>query len=178
VRKTDIFLEMRTGFLYWINKFIIRKIMSKEEQDMSLGAGTVKTYITPKPFTPQDFKPHPAKESLLIISEAIRFALKNLGYSVAEAPGYDPVIIRQIQAEGEVVSDYLAKVLRARRTADRDELKMLTDTLKVQVSAILAAAERLKAIAANTDKPEWVNVYLQTVVTNLAEVDTLVKRLP
>jgi hypothetical protein len=152
--------------------------MSKEEQDMSLGAGTVKTYITPKPFTPQNFNPHPAKETLLIISETVRFALKNLGYSVAEAPGYDPEIIRQIQAEGEVISDFLAKVLRARRTADRDELKKLTDTLKEQVSAILAASDRLKAIAANTGKPEWVNVYLQTVVTNLAEVDAIVKGLP
>ncbi|OPY90479.1 MAG: hypothetical protein A4E72_00617 [Syntrophus sp. PtaU1.Bin208] len=133
---------------------------------------------TPKPFTPQSFKPNPGLDTLLYISETLRFAQKNLGYAAAEEPGYDIEIIKQINAEAEPIAAFLAKVLQGRRTIDRDQLKKITDELKGQVAQLLAVADRLKGIVANTGKPEWVNVYLLSVIANMAEVDALVKKLP
>lgn len=143
-----------------------------------LEAGTRETYITPKPFTRHEFLPDPTKEGLLKISETLRFALKDLNFAASEAPGYDPEIVNQIKAEGEPITAFLAQVFSGRRAADKDVVKKITGELKGQVSTLLAAADRLKGIMANTGKPEWVNIYLQPVIDCMAEVDALVKDLP
>ncbi len=143
-----------------------------------LEAGTRETYITPKPFTRHEFLPNPTQEGLLQITTALRLALKDLGFATVEAPGYDPEIMKQIQAEGEPINTFYTQVLKARRIADRDLLKKAAAELKEQVSPLLAAADRLKAVMANTGTPEWVNTYLQPVIDCIAEVDTLVKDLP
>ncbi len=141
-------------------------------------AGTRETYITPKPFTRQEFLPDPTKEGLLKISATLRFALKELGFAAAEAPGYDPEIMKQIRGEADPIAAFEARVVSARRAADKDLVKKITGELKGEASTLLAAADRLKAVMANTGTPEWVNIYLQPVITCIAEVDALVKELP
>jgi len=145
--------------------------MNKEEHDMPI-AHESETGI---PFTPRTYVPNADLEHLLDISEAVRFIQKQLQYATAEAPGYDPAIIRQIRAEGEVVDAYLARVLLARRVIDRNIQKTVAGELKEQLASLQAASDRLKSIAGNNEKPEWVNVYLEMALKAIADVDTLVK---
>ena len=143
---------------------------------MSLEEGTREVYIDPKPFTPQNFLPNPTQDSLLHISEALRFAKKELYYAPTGAP-YDPAILNQILAVGETVDAYLAQVLNARRIAKNDLLAEAVGKLKEQLPSLQAAGDQLKGLVANTGKPEWVNVYLNMALNSFAEVETRVNGL-
>ncbi|SEM60046.1 hypothetical protein SAMN04489760_12538 [Syntrophus gentianae] len=145
---------------------------------MSLEAGVRETYITPKPFTQQIFLPNPTQDSLLNTSEALRFAKKELHYATVGDPGYDQAIINQILAVEEAIDAYLAQVLNTRRIARKDLLAEAVVKLKEQLPSLKATGDQLKGLAANTGKPEWVNVYLNMALASVAEAEARVNGLP
>jgi len=60
-------------------------------------------------------------------------------------------------------------------TPSIDSDLLVAGELKEQLASLQAASDRLKSIAGNNEKPEWVNVYLEMALKAIADVDTLVK---